>query len=149
SAEVAREIEQTAWSVPGVTRVVTQFQVKPRPVETPAAEAPPPPWQVKPRPAETPAREVPPPPPPPAVKEPTPAEPPAGAPGPAPRARRPRRRPAGRHAGGDRRGCPGFPKPPAPGRGGHAAASGHRRSAHPGPLLRRCRHALRTRAHSL
>jgi hypothetical protein len=30
SDEVAREIEQTAWSVPGVTRVVTQFQVLPR-----------------------------------------------------------------------------------------------------------------------
>ena len=30
SEDVAREIEQTAWSVPGVSRVVTQFQVKPR-----------------------------------------------------------------------------------------------------------------------
>jgi osmotically-inducible protein OsmY len=38
SEEVAREIEQTAWSVPGVTRVVTQFQVQPR-----RADGPPPP----------------------------------------------------------------------------------------------------------
>src|SRR5262249_47761654 len=45
SEEVAREIEQTAWSVPGVSRVVTQFQVRPRRVEAPTPEVPPPPPQ--------------------------------------------------------------------------------------------------------
>lgn len=42
SEEVAREIEQTAWSVPGVSRVFTQFQVRPRRSEKEASEEPPP-----------------------------------------------------------------------------------------------------------
>ena len=42
SEEIAREIEQTAWSVPGVTRVVTQFQVKPQRAAMAGQEAPPP-----------------------------------------------------------------------------------------------------------
>ena len=45
SEEVAREIEQTAWSVPGVSRVVTQLQVKPRPAESAGHREPPPPPQ--------------------------------------------------------------------------------------------------------
>ncbi len=51
SAEDAREIEQTAWSVPGVSRVVSQLTVRPRPVSaaaenaTPARDEPPPPPQ--------------------------------------------------------------------------------------------------------
>jgi osmotically-inducible protein OsmY len=52
SEEVAREIEQTAWSVPGVSRVVTQFQVKPRRANAAVQDEPPPPPQpVSPRPA--------------------------------------------------------------------------------------------------
>lgn len=42
SEEAAREIEQTAWSVPGVSRVVTQFQVKPRHSGVAASVGPPP-----------------------------------------------------------------------------------------------------------
>jgi osmotically-inducible protein OsmY len=42
SQEVAREIEQTAWSVPGVSRVITQFQVKPRHSGAVAHDEPPP-----------------------------------------------------------------------------------------------------------
>jgi osmotically-inducible protein OsmY len=42
SEEVAREIEQTAWSVPGVSRVVAQFQVKPRHAGAGAGPEPPP-----------------------------------------------------------------------------------------------------------
>ncbi len=85
SPEVAREIEQTAWSVPGVTRVVTQFQVKPRAAETPTPDAAPPPlFQVKPRPAAPSAPEAPPPPPQPAIREAPPAERPAAGPGPSP-----------------------------------------------------------------
>ncbi len=45
SEEIAREIEQTAWSVPGVSRVVTQFTVRPRRSETAAREEVPPPPQ--------------------------------------------------------------------------------------------------------
>ena len=47
SEEAAREIEQTAWSVPGVSRVVTQLQVRPRHAERgrPSEEPPPPPPQ--------------------------------------------------------------------------------------------------------
>lgn len=51
SAEDAREIEQTAWSVPGVSRVVSQLTVRPRPVAaaaentTPPRDEPPPPPQ--------------------------------------------------------------------------------------------------------
>jgi osmotically-inducible protein OsmY len=45
SEQVAREIEQTAWSVPGVSRVVTQLHVKPRHANTPDQQEPPPPPQ--------------------------------------------------------------------------------------------------------
>jgi hypothetical protein len=45
SEEVAREIEQTAWSVPGVSRVVAQLQVKPRHAGAGAGTEPPPPPQ--------------------------------------------------------------------------------------------------------
>jgi hypothetical protein len=77
SAEVAREIEQTAWSVPGVTRVVTQFQVKPRRAAE-VSSAPPPPQPVTG--PELPVQPPPPQPPPPA---PAPAAAPASAPRPA------------------------------------------------------------------
>ena len=51
SEEDAREIEQTAWSVPGVSRVVTQLQVKPRRSgAAPHDEPPPPPQPVTPAP---------------------------------------------------------------------------------------------------
>lgn len=47
SEEVAREIEQTAWSVPGVSRVVAQLQVRPRHAGAgPSTEPPPPPQPV-------------------------------------------------------------------------------------------------------
>ncbi len=46
SAEVAREIEQTAWSVPGVSRVVAQLQVRPRPADPAARDESPPPLPV-------------------------------------------------------------------------------------------------------
>ncbi len=42
SEEVAREIVQTAWSVPGVSRVYTQLQVKPRPAGVANDPGPPP-----------------------------------------------------------------------------------------------------------
>jgi osmotically-inducible protein OsmY len=45
SEEAAREIEQTAWSVPGVSRVVTQLQVRPRRAGAAAGQEPPPPPQ--------------------------------------------------------------------------------------------------------
>jgi osmotically-inducible protein OsmY len=45
SEDVAREIEQTAWSVPGVSRVFTQLQVKPRHAGAGANQEPPPPPQ--------------------------------------------------------------------------------------------------------
>ncbi len=91
SEEIAREIEQTAWSVPGVTRVVTQFQVKPpraaavgqdappplpQPVVAPAAE----PLQVKPRRVDEPAPGAVPPPPAEVPKADQPVQPPAAIP---------------------------------------------------------------------
>jgi osmotically-inducible protein OsmY len=72
SEEIAREIEQTARSVPGVSRVVTQFQVKPKPADMAGHDTPPPlpqpampgpagnPLQVKPRRVETPEPDAPP-----------------------------------------------------------------------------------------
>ncbi len=75
SEEVARELEQTARSVPGVTRVVTRFQVKPRPANQAGQDVPPPlpqpvrvgpgpdALQVKPRRVEGSERDAPPPPP--------------------------------------------------------------------------------------
>ncbi len=92
SEEAAREIEQTAWSVPGVTRVVTQFQVKPQRVAVAGQDEPPPlpqpvvapaaePLQVKPRRVEEVAPGAVPPPPPaevPAAN--APANPPADVP---------------------------------------------------------------------
>ncbi|MGP0065551.1 MAG: BON domain-containing protein [Isosphaeraceae bacterium] len=42
SEEIGREIEQTARSVPGVTRVVTQFQVRPKAADMAGHDEPPP-----------------------------------------------------------------------------------------------------------
>ncbi len=95
SEEIAREIEQTAWSVPGVTRVVTQFQVKPQraamagqdaasplpqPVVAPAAG----PLQVKPRRVDEPAPDTAPPPPAEVPVAEPPANPPEAVPAPEP-----------------------------------------------------------------
>jgi osmotically-inducible protein OsmY len=57
--DVAREIEQTAWSVPGVSRVFTQLQVKPRHAGAGANQeppAPPQPVSVQPEPLMVPPR---------------------------------------------------------------------------------------------
>ena len=73
SEEIAREIEQTARSVPGVSQVVSQLQVKPKPADVAGRDEPPPlpqpvapgpggnPLQVKPRRVEMPDQEAPPP----------------------------------------------------------------------------------------
>jgi osmotically-inducible protein OsmY len=42
SEEIGREIEQTARSVPGVTRVISQFSVKPKPADMAGRDEPPP-----------------------------------------------------------------------------------------------------------
>ena len=55
SEEAAREIEETARSVPGVTRVVSQLTVKPRPADMAGRDEPPPlPQPALPEPADNP-----------------------------------------------------------------------------------------------